>query len=758
VNPSIRRQRLRFGVCLGVCAAALLFAANAHADYPGQILGSNPIGYWRLGEASDALFVADQTGNASHLDFSFFVPELFGHQGAIVGDANSAVRLSPQLGGNAQLRGQNFGDFAFAPGESFSIEYWVKMRPGNGSLNGSGILTKGYDTAPEERPWYLSRYIQGGVDFFLRTGGGTSYTIFSDDLTDSQWHHVVGVYDAGVSQMRLYVDGRLTEQRGGVATAFYGTNPRPLVLGNHLNRAFDGFLDEVAVYNHALTGETIADHFAASGHDPRPVGFAREWLNVDFGSISQVGNGPGGRQTRFTRFLATEGASNPDVTTSIASLLGTNGAVDVTISGYTHFRNYAAVTGEFGRASALLSDGVLRNADGVMTLSLDGLLPGTYDMTTFHHSTQFGGGQISIYANDALGQGRVLAEALTVSASATPFQVSAAKFQLVVDGNNPVSVDFYGGGGSLHSMLNGFSLTPVIAQGKERVLAVDVNRRGSDSSTDPTVTQAGFSEFLLGGVVNEVIGGASVGIFGPYTVTIRPLGAATLTDRRRASPTNLGLFTDEQLLRDFIFAEALDAGDGLQIHVDGLKPNTTYDVRLWSFDTGSTGVYRYSDWYANDDLVFPAYNFIGSVLPAFNDEYSFSFPVTTDPNGELTVSGRWNGEGHNIGVFLNALEISELTGMSANPDLDGNGIVGRGDAILLLRNYGMTEGGSESLGDLNGDAVIGLADVAILQKNLDPRVGGAPAAAVPEPSTALLAASGLLGIWLVRRRARDAAS
>ncbi len=81
---------------------------------------------------------------------------------------------------------------------------------------------------------------------------------------------------------------------------------------------------------------------------------------VDFGNSIGSGGGPGGRQVGYFDFEAAEGGGNPDVTNTYDSGLGATGTVDVTIGGYTHFRDYATVSsGPFVGLTNLLSDSVL---------------------------------------------------------------------------------------------------------------------------------------------------------------------------------------------------------------------------------------------------------------------------------------------------------------------------------------------------------------------------------------------------------------
>jgi len=388
-------------------------------------------------------------------------------------------------------------------------------------------------------------------------------------------------------------------------------------------------------------------------------------LNVDFGSSTGSGGGPGGTQAGFVAFEDTEGSGNPPKVRSYASPLGVGGTVGVKVRGFTHFRDYAAVTGgPFTGQSALLSDNVLRNANGTMRLTLDNLNPGTYQITTYHHSTQFGGGQIDTRLFDAAGLNQVVSNNVPVSGGSSPGSISTQTFQFVAGGSS-VGIDFLGGSGGQHNALDGFELDQVaggLPVVKTEVLAVDFNDRGAPESSNPSVTQSGFSEFLLGGTENNDFGGVTTRSFGPIDVTLTHSNGGNIGDRRRGQPTNGGAFTEQELLRDFVFARGIGSDDGLDVLIEGLTPNARYEVSLWSFDDGSA-TERISDWFANGVLAVDNYGFDGNAVPAgqpaSNDVYSFNFLADADVNGELLIGGRAAGGG-NPRVFLNALRLSEV--------------------------------------------------------------------------------------------------
>jgi hypothetical protein len=184
-------------------------------------------------------------------------------------------------------------------------------------------------------------------------------------------------------------------------------------------------------------------------------------------------------------------------------------------------------------------------------------------------------------------------------------------------------------------------------------LSVDFNNTGQETVAE---TEAGFQSFAISGIG-----------FGPYTrsyggvdLTLASVGAVNLESRRRALPTNNETFSQEQLLRDFVFARDTTTDQGMDLTAEYFKPNTTYTVALWSFDNSSVTLDRVSDWFANGVPVRSGYSFFGSNLPTSNDQYRFSFSAVSDADGKIVISGRRSpSAGGSLNVFLNAVEIKE---------------------------------------------------------------------------------------------------
>lgn len=285
-------------------------------------------------------------------------------------------------------------------------------------------------------------------------------------------------------------------------------------------------------------------------------------------------------------------------------------------------------------------------------------------------------------------------------------------------------------------------------------LRFDVDDR---AALDPVNTEPGFEQFVIEGMENDDQA-TTTRTFGDVEVTIAHSNSSVnlYGDRRRGEPTNAGAFTDQELLRDFVFARGESPDDGLDITIANLAPDSAYNVRIWSYDTSSNGV-RTSDWFANGVLVMDDYAFDGNDVPpdpVDNDVYAFEFGTVSDATGTVLIEGRAVTGGGCCGVFLNALSIMPDEEILIG-DFTGDGVVNEDDFNKMAGNmFGHLDGitGHEN-GDINLDGQIDLADFHQFVESFP--AAAAAAQAIPEPSTFALGIVGLIGLaWFGRRRKR----
>lgn len=111
-------------------------------------------------------------------------------------------------------------------------------------------------------------------------------------INDGNWHHVVGVYN-GATPIDIYIDGVLDNTSAGNAPASTGTTGNDVSVGAvNTARFFTGDIDDVRVYDRALSAAEVATIFAARGTDGIVSGLIGRLL-LNEGAPGTVASGAG---------------------------------------------------------------------------------------------------------------------------------------------------------------------------------------------------------------------------------------------------------------------------------------------------------------------------------------------------------------------------------------------------------------------------------------------------------------------------------
>jgi len=133
--------------------------------------------------------------------------------------------------------------------QEMTLAVWVKVD--TFSQPWQAIVTKG-DTA-----WRLHRHRNTNTVSFGTNGLSNLSLVGTTNINDGQWHHLAAVYDG--QKKYLYIDGIL--EADVEVTGSLDTNDDPVQIGanSQYGRNFDGLIDEVLIYDHALSAEEIYD-------------------------------------------------------------------------------------------------------------------------------------------------------------------------------------------------------------------------------------------------------------------------------------------------------------------------------------------------------------------------------------------------------------------------------------------------------------------------------------------------------------------
>ncbi|MCA9217052.1 MAG: LamG domain-containing protein [Planctomycetales bacterium] len=248
--------RNTFNTCRAL--AVLLIAAFTSSPASADL-----VGYWDF-EGS----AVDRSGS--------------GLDGTLAGDAAYDADTPPQIQSASSVLLDGDGDWVSLGNpselnfgtEDWTVAGWLKTtRTGLGDENEGTLFGNGGD-------W------QGGIRYtiVLSEGGieGVPTLVIDDDaaapgsrfnkqvlnartaVNDGNWHHVVGVRSEG--ELQIYVDGNFEgSARFNPAYDLTGLDQHPAYIGaitdnrnGEVFKMFDGRLDDVAIWNEALSSDVIA--------------------------------------------------------------------------------------------------------------------------------------------------------------------------------------------------------------------------------------------------------------------------------------------------------------------------------------------------------------------------------------------------------------------------------------------------------------------------------------------------------------------
>jgi RHS repeat-associated protein len=215
--------------------------------YAGTVLGDSPSLYWRLSEpvasyGGSSLLAADASGHGNVGVYG--CPTKMAQAGAF-NDLDSAVFVDGAcLDGAART-----SPAAQLPSGPRTIEAWFSVQGEYaGAVVGYGPFIVRLGSANHGGDVQHDVWIDGVGDF---------YSPLADPLLSGQWHMVDLTYDG--TRLSAYIDGLFI---GSAPYSNAGTGPlRAGYIGCGCGDNYHGLVDDVAVYDHVLTGAQVANHF-----------------------------------------------------------------------------------------------------------------------------------------------------------------------------------------------------------------------------------------------------------------------------------------------------------------------------------------------------------------------------------------------------------------------------------------------------------------------------------------------------------------
>ncbi len=202
-------------------------------------------------------------------------------------------------------------DDSLTPQSEITIAFWIYNRGGQSAGISKYASCPGDPASPgESRAYYLDVYNDNQIRLTVfATAGLYDYLLGNTtNIPLNQWHHIAGTFNAG--EAKVYLNGNLDNSKT-MSVSSIMNDVNPLMIGAHwaycygqptLYPKLNGKIDEIAIYNRALSAEQIQllMHTRPDG-EPNLVGYwdfdegnGQEAADSSgIGNDGTLGSGPG---------------------------------------------------------------------------------------------------------------------------------------------------------------------------------------------------------------------------------------------------------------------------------------------------------------------------------------------------------------------------------------------------------------------------------------------------------------------------------
>lgn len=199
------------------------------------------VGWWRFDEGNGGV-VKDSSG--------------YGNDGIIYGASWVGGKYGEALNFDGiDDRVEVLASSSLQISDAITIAAWVKK---DTNINYMGILEKA-------NAYFLVGRNSAPNGFYSRltdVDGGKTYAFMQSDIAVEQWAHLVVTWTRG-DNLNIYYNGDLNGVSIGVLDKNLQTNDNKILIGYSVagNAYFDGIIDEVRIYNRALSATEIQDTY-----------------------------------------------------------------------------------------------------------------------------------------------------------------------------------------------------------------------------------------------------------------------------------------------------------------------------------------------------------------------------------------------------------------------------------------------------------------------------------------------------------------
>jgi len=237
-------------------------AVASSSYYRDEVLADDPVGYWRLSDGGAT--AADVAGGHSGV---YENGTQLGAAGRSA-DGDTAVDLD---GVDDSVRVDH--QYGFTGRNPFSVELLYKATSHSGTAARFLLAQYLFETPPggESLKGWLAFTYPVGSDWKFYIGrcsgieadGLCDYASSATTLQAGTWYHLAATYDG--TTMRVYVDGALDGQATSTRSLPAITDPLRIGWDGTYYPTLDGTIDEVALFDVALSAARVQAHAARAG-------------------------------------------------------------------------------------------------------------------------------------------------------------------------------------------------------------------------------------------------------------------------------------------------------------------------------------------------------------------------------------------------------------------------------------------------------------------------------------------------------------
>jgi len=278
-NGPIDEVRLYDNALTG--ADVRVLAGVAAETYSDVVLADSPVAYWRLGEDTGAkAFNEGSIGPDVDSTYGGLAAGHYGQTSLVATSTNTSVNFD---GGNnrVDIPDNNQINNTGAPYSKKTIETW--------------FVTDAFPSGTNRRVIYEQGGTGNGLNQYVRLDGGNYYLYYGAwendgtardhfptrvQVTPGDTYHAVSVFDADNDMFVLYLDGAPVSGKVGSTIENIGSATGDVAIGAKRDATkfdsgnstsngnyFDGRIDDVSLYNNALTLRQVQTHYEAGSGD-----------------------------------------------------------------------------------------------------------------------------------------------------------------------------------------------------------------------------------------------------------------------------------------------------------------------------------------------------------------------------------------------------------------------------------------------------------------------------------------------------------